>query len=950
VAQKTGYPPQMLELDLDLEADLGIDTVKQAEMFAEIRSTFGIAKQEDLKLSEYNTLAKVIQFAVSKMNTISTTPQSGVPAVEKGKEESSADIANSAPLSVDELLAGAPMASDVTRVLRPFLVERPPLDQCLPTGARLNGLSFIVGDQLATATVLAAEIQRRGGRVILVRSDGEPDAVAAEVERLIKSETPDGVWYLPGLSDAVPPDSSDSALWKRALDERARLPFRIAKALDGALKDRSGSFFLCATRMGGRCGLGLEGAADAAAGALCGLVKSIAMEWPTTVCKVVDFPVDATGPQIAHTLVAEAERDRAVVEIGHCLGGRYGIGVTTVRLPESEKATVDSGLIPANPVVLITGGAGDIVGQIVADLAKTCGGTYYLGDLLAPRDQDQQDIAALQADREGFKASLIERLKARGERVTPVLIDRSLREVERRAAMMETVRSIGQGQATAIPVAFDVTDAAAVSRVVSQIIEKHGRLDWILHAAGLEHSQGIARKSAASFDLIFGVKAEGLHALLQATRQIPSTRLVLFGSVAGRFGNAGQTDYAAANDLLAKFAQSAARLRPGLSAVTLDFSGWEGRGMATRGSVPEQLARAGITLIPIAEGSSLVRRALASSRSGELVVARSLGVLFDGLRAQGADLEILRRRQAQHPDRYPLLGKVLDWTLLDGLRLEVMFDPAHDPYLNDHRIDGVVVLPGVMAVETFAEAARLLQPDMEVISVEDLAFEAPLKLYRDEPRQAYVRLIRTLHGQECVWLASMETTRSLVGGKQQTTRHFRARIRMDHQASLVKGELPNGNGNSKVLGRQAIYQAYFHGPSFQVLEKVTTSEDGQLAGWMDLSRQKPPLANTGALIARPMLTELAFQAAGIAEMHSHARLGLPAGVKHLKIHASPVGDHGRIAAKVLSQREGDSSLYGVKVVDERGFVLVELEGYRTSPLPNALPGNLQQLINPSRGR
>ncbi len=37
VSEQTGYPPDMLDLDLDMEADLGIDTVKQAETFAALR-------------------------------------------------------------------------------------------------------------------------------------------------------------------------------------------------------------------------------------------------------------------------------------------------------------------------------------------------------------------------------------------------------------------------------------------------------------------------------------------------------------------------------------------------------------------------------------------------------------------------------------------------------------------------------------------------------------------------------------------------------------------------------------------------------------------------------------------------------------------------------------------------------------------------------------------------
>ena len=53
VAEKTGYPKDMLDLDLDLEADLGVDTVKQAEMFAAIRAAYNIPRDENLKLREF---------------------------------------------------------------------------------------------------------------------------------------------------------------------------------------------------------------------------------------------------------------------------------------------------------------------------------------------------------------------------------------------------------------------------------------------------------------------------------------------------------------------------------------------------------------------------------------------------------------------------------------------------------------------------------------------------------------------------------------------------------------------------------------------------------------------------------------------------------------------------------------------------------------------------------
>ena len=57
-----------------------------------------------------------------------------------------------------------------------------------------------------------------------------------------------------------------------------------------------------------------------------------------------------------------------------------------------------------------------------------------------------------------------------------------------------------------------------------------------------------------------------------------------------------------------------------------------------------------------------------------------------------------------------------------------------NPFLDDHRIDGTAVLPGVMGVEAFAEAAAALVPGYRAAAIEDVDFLAPFKFYRDEPR------------------------------------------------------------------------------------------------------------------------------------------------------------------------------------------------------------------------
>src|SRR5207253_11022540 len=72
--EKTGYPRDMLDLDLDLEADLGVDTVKQAEMFAAIREIYSIPRDENRKLRDYPTLAHVIRFVFENRQDLAGTP------------------------------------------------------------------------------------------------------------------------------------------------------------------------------------------------------------------------------------------------------------------------------------------------------------------------------------------------------------------------------------------------------------------------------------------------------------------------------------------------------------------------------------------------------------------------------------------------------------------------------------------------------------------------------------------------------------------------------------------------------------------------------------------------------------------------------------------------------------------------------------------------------------
>ena len=94
VVEKTGYPKDMLDLDLDLEADLGVDTVKQAEMFAAIREIYSIPRDENRKLRDYPTLAHVIRFVFENRPDLA-----GVPATASSPDHQRTNCTQASPSS-----------------------------------------------------------------------------------------------------------------------------------------------------------------------------------------------------------------------------------------------------------------------------------------------------------------------------------------------------------------------------------------------------------------------------------------------------------------------------------------------------------------------------------------------------------------------------------------------------------------------------------------------------------------------------------------------------------------------------------------------------------------------------------------------------------------------------------------------------------------------------------
>jgi NAD(P)-dependent dehydrogenase (short-subunit alcohol dehydrogenase family) len=152
----------------------------------------------------------------------------------------------------------------------------------------------------------------------------------------------------------------------------------------------------------------------------------------------------------------------------------------------------------------------------------------------------------------------------------------------------------------------------------------------VIHGAGIVEDRLVGDKSLDSFRRVVATKVAGALALARALRPDDLRFFVLFTSIAGRFGNRGQADYAAASAILSALATTLNRRWPG-RVVAIDWGPWAGTGMAS----PELCAlfeERGIRPIDPSAGVRALERELARGRPGDAEV-----VIGDGPWALAAD-------------------------------------------------------------------------------------------------------------------------------------------------------------------------------------------------------------------------------------------------------------------------------------------------------------------------
>ncbi|MBI9082667.1 MAG: SDR family NAD(P)-dependent oxidoreductase [Desulfobacterales bacterium] len=753
VSELTGYPREMLSADMDMESDLGIDSIKRVEILSALEERLpnlpGVSPEQ---MADLKTLGQIVAFLSPETGSCSVpespghaSPPAGTPSVMSHlvavisrltgypEEMLSADMDMESDLGIDsikrveilsameERLPNLPGVSpeqmaDLKTLgqIAACLSKEPLCPATVPSesapapavepSASPNHEPTAISRQEVVVTETPfpegpAAVMEPGSTVLIF---GEETPLANAMGDAIAAMGLEAMRVLPGFDDTDLPEAAgliilaDEILNAKALPMEAfRLARTIAPALSASAK-KGHAFLATVTRLDGAFGF-LGGDVDHPhTGALAGLAKTAALEWPGVRCLALDVSPQWEPEAVAQSVLMEilGNDTQCHVEIGLDGSRRLSLSLADV------EANATGALPEPGHVVVVSGGARGVTAASALALANTAKPMMVLLGRSAPPEPEPAWLHEL-TEPAAIKRALMENGFA-DARPTPRQLEQAYGRILAGREIHQTLALLAATDAGGHYFQVDVRDAHAVKACLDRVRREIGPIRGVIHGAGVLCDRLIADKTVDQFADVFETKVTGLENLLAATADDPLTHLVIFSSVAARFGNTGQVDYAMANETMNKMALREAARRPDCRVRSINWGPWDG-GMVSDG-LKREFSRRGIGLIPLAAGAEAMVREMASVGPVEVIM--------------GGRLDHDRQRVA--PSTPDLKAAVAHQINLAGY-----------PVLDHHRLQGRPVVPLALITEWMAHGALHDNPGLRLAGLDNLRLISGIKMGTD---------------------------------------------------------------------------------------------------------------------------------------------------------------------------------------------------------------------------
>ena len=592
VSGRTGYPVDMLGLDLDLEGELSIDSIKRMEIVGDLKEKLNLgdameaSEEVFIKMASLKTLNEIVAW-IDEMNSSGgevapSSANNGTKLSGKISEEPSGTEPSPAKQ--------APLAR-VLFEIRPFPL---PSEKVSVAGRRFA----ITDDGGAFAPKIKQALEAAGARadivsresviddfdgLVLVNAFASPNAYTiGDLFGWIHDRVPKRVRCVFTFSDIT------------ALIEQSKDPGHI-KSIQG----------------------------------FSGFLKSLAHEYPGVKFRSVVSNVPFEPESLASIVTDELTADDLSPEVLYDQTGRCRYEIIFDD-PVVDAETTDKRLdLDNEATVLVLGGAQGIAPELVARLAAEYPCRYILVGRSTILDDDGGVYAALET-----KADIRNHLLTVEGMRSPAEIEKKIEKIFKSNQIAMAVRKIEAASAKAIYRSTDITDTEGFRAFLRSVRREYGRLDGIIHSAGLLNDKLFADKTRESFEKVYRTKVDPLHVIIDEMDD-DLKLLVLFSSIASSYGSRGQSDYAAANSVL-DFAAVLDRLRPQMRTVVFNWGPWKGAGMVSD-SLEAEFLRRGVSMIPLGEGAAKFVQELKYGNASRAIIMGGGEKVEQFLKTAGAD-------------------------------------------------------------------------------------------------------------------------------------------------------------------------------------------------------------------------------------------------------------------------------------------------------------------------
>ena len=721
-AERTGYPLELIEADLDLEADLGIDSVKRVEVVGHVGEVLGV----DVKKLDFSQALSVSDIAEVLVGS------QGAEVADAQRTESGASDAQ-----LDSVTVGCEEESSRTAHryvpqsvrIKSFGAERTilPGDAILVTAAD-QSVNDAVRKVLEELSLTVIEIPG--------------DASEATIKRLTSSDRLRRVSTVVDLSVLRPHADilSKGDAWWQDVEDQYTTVFSVAQATYEILQSYGEhASWISVTSSGGMSGMDLRTVGDPIGGLTAGFVKTLALELRQMHTRIVDFDVvepsslaGALRTELTHKAVNEE------IEIGYIEGDRYTVRVLPVPVSSSDRAVRQS--LSTDSCVVMSGGSRGIVRECALALAEQRNIPVVLLGRSDPGDPEMKPwLAYSDEDWANARAEVMRQGRTRRPEASVAELSDEYRKITYTRQLVTNLADIDSRTDKIHYLVCDVSDPDQVDKAMAQVRSRFGKISAIVHGAGLESFGAIPRKSLKKTAKAIAVKARGFQNLLRSTAEDDLSAFISFGSISGRFGMDGQSDYTAGASLLAQMAHIMSRSQSQnprtIPFITMEWTAWDEVGMATNPEVVSvQANERGMTYMSVADGvRHFVDEIELGTANPEVLYFGELGknrpaAQVPELTKSGTQLSELMDNSGMIVNRssFPMVDYAE--TTESGLQTTRVLWTERDRYLPDHLVKGTATFPGVLHFETQIETALLLAGEQYAgIELEQLDLQTFLK-------------------------------------------------------------------------------------------------------------------------------------------------------------------------------------------------------------------------------